>query len=206
MTIHGKCEAKKFLEYVRDCLILFDGFFSCLYTPMNSMASENDAEEIKSNAKGYLDAAINLWQALSLTITPKVHVAWTHTIERLPYSSEQWVERLHQERHKNLSRLRGLRNRRHRYTAQSQFAWRSRMANVSEIQEKVRQKRALPEKSANLCSMKRHCKQLTQEDSSDSNEMLPPVKLGGIDRKLYEKKRYRNGHKLNQTSYQLQHN
>jgi hypothetical protein len=116
MTLHGKCEAEKFLEYVRDCLILFDGFFfSCLYTLMNSMASYDDAEEIKSNAKGYLDAAIKLWQALSLTIPPKVHVAWKHTIERLSYSSEQWVERLHQERHKNLSRLRGLRNRQHSY-------------------------------------------------------------------------------------------
>lgn len=179
VTHDGKCQTKKFLEYVRDCLILFDGYFSCLYTPMNSMALENDAEEVKEKAKGFLDTAINLWEALSLPITPKVHVAWTHSIERLPYSSEQWVERLHQERHKNLSRLRGLRNRKHRYTAQSQFSWRNKMANVSEIQEKVRQKRALPEETANLRSMKRHCSQAT----NSSNEVCP-VKAGGIDRKI----------------------
>jgi hypothetical protein len=146
---------------------------------MNSMALENDAEEVKEKAKGFLDTAINLWEALSLPITPKVHVAWTHSIERLPYSSEQWVERLHQERHKNLSRLRGLHNRKHRYTAQSQFSWRNKMANVSEIQEKVRQKRALPEETANLRSMKRHCSQAT----NSSNEVCP-VKAGGIDRKI----------------------
>jgi hypothetical protein len=183
MTEQGKSEAKIFLEYVRDCLILFDGFFSCLYTPMNSMAVEKDAKALKSKANGYLDAAINLWEALSLTITPKVHVAWTHTIERLPYSSEQWVERLHQDRHKSLSRLRGFCNRQRCYTIQSQFAWRNKMANVSKIQETVRQKRALPEKTACLRRAKRHCNQSTIPNNSISNEVLQG-NTGGIDRNI----------------------
>jgi hypothetical protein len=181
MTDQGKGEMKIFLEYVRDCLILFDGFFSCLYTPMDSMASEKDADDIKTKAKEYLDAAINLWNSLSLTITPKVHVAWTHTIERLPFSSEQWVERLHQDRHKSLSRLRGFRNRPRRYTIQSQFAWRNKMANVGKIQETVRQKRALPEKTANLRRTKRNCTQSTDANNSALNEHHQQ-NSGGIDR------------------------
>jgi hypothetical protein len=183
MTDQGMSEMKKFLEYVRDCLILFDGFFSCLYTPMDSMADEKDAEDIKSKANGYLDAAINLWDALSLTITPKVHVAWTHTIERLPFSSEQWVERLHQDRHKSLSRLRGFRNRQRRFTIQSQFAWRNKMANVSKIQETIRQKRALPEKTAVLRRTKCNCNQSTITNTRIANE-FHQGSVGGIDRNI----------------------
>jgi hypothetical protein len=183
MTDQGKIDAKIFLEHVRDCLILFDGFFSCLYTPMNSMALEKDAEEMKSKAKGYLDAAINLWEALSLSITPKVHVAWMHAIERLPFSSEQWVEHMHQDRHKSLSRLRGFRNRQRRFTIQSQFAWRNKMANVSKIQETVQQKRALPKKTANLRRAKCHCNQSTITHSSTS-VVHQQETFGGIDRTI----------------------
>lgn len=150
MSTEGKEELKVFCEYTRDCLILFDGFFSAMRTPGREMDTPEKKNAVKESAQAYLEAAIDLWIALSLSMTPKCHVAFAHAISMLPVDidAEEWVERLHQIRLKMLARLRGQRDRARRCAYESRREQQNRVANVEAIQEHVRQQRALPESTA----------------------------------------------------------
>ena len=168
MSTEGKNEIKEFCEYTRDCLVLFDGFFSLMRTSAKEMDTPEKENEVKQSTQEYLDAGVDLWEALSLSETPKLHVAFAHAISRMPVDidAEEWVERLHQIRIKNLVRLRGQRDRARRYAYESRWEQQNRVANVKEIQEEVRQKTALSESTA----AKRRTSRRRRDDAEEEQQ------------------------------------
>jgi hypothetical protein len=131
----------------RDAMILFDGFFSSL-TEMETSKELSDyevSEKIKS-AAGYVSSAMKLWRALSMSVTPKAHVCERHACKRIN-TSEEWVERLHQEHLRDNIRTRSMRDKARKFAHISRWEQANRNSKIDKLIQEIHHNRALKEET-----------------------------------------------------------
>ena len=172
MSEHGKKEIELLCDYTRDCLVLLDGFFSLMRTSTKEIDTPEKKQQVIRTGEEYLSHVALLWDALSLSWTPKFHVAMAHALSKLPVDidAEEWVERLHQIRIRNLVRLRGQRDRTRRFAYESRWEQQNRTAKSKEIQASVRAKTALPKETLERRRASRRRRDQIDESQSSTRQ------------------------------------
>jgi hypothetical protein len=83
-------------QVTRDAMIMFDGFFSLLQETASKVMPEAELKRKLGLAERYVAGAMQLWRSLQMSVTPKAHACVTHAAQKIN-TTEEWVERLHQE-------------------------------------------------------------------------------------------------------------
>ena len=89
---------------------------------------------------------MQLWHALSTSVTPKAHITESHVADKIPVkTSEEWVERLHQQHLRDMRRVRNLREKAKQFSHISRWEQANRSPKIEKVIEGIKKSRELPE-------------------------------------------------------------
>lgn len=134
-------------EYMRDYLVLMDGFFSVMQTSPSDFV-----EEHREEARLYIKHAMILWEAMGfLPFPPKHHMNKDHACDEMPlHIDENNIEKSHQIRVWNRNRNRGFRDKKRKFESDSEWENRNRAARTDETKKQVRDQVKLSDETLEL--------------------------------------------------------
>jgi hypothetical protein len=172
MDAVGMENVKVRCRVTRDAMILFDGFFSLLQETATKVMSESELKTKLTLAGRYVAGAMQLWRSLQMSVTPKAHACETHAVQKIK-TTEEWVERLHQEHLRDKVRVRSMRDKAKKFSHISRWEQANRSPKIKQLVIDIHERRSLTketkEKRAQTAKRKRQEK--SGEDKEENKRM-----------------------------------
>jgi hypothetical protein len=159
-------------QVTRDAMILFDGFFSLLQETASRAMSELELKGKLTLAERYVAGAMQLWRSLQMSVTPKAHACETHAVQKIK-TTEEWVERLHQEHLRDKVRVRSMRDKAKKFSHISRWEQANRSPKIKQLVIDIHERRSLTKetKEKRAQTAKRKRQESSGEDQEDNKRM-----------------------------------
>ena len=160
-------------KVTRDAMILFDGFFSVLQETATKGMSESELKTKLTLAERYVTGAMQLWRSLQMSVTPKAHACEAHATKKKIRTTEEWVERLHQEHLRDKVRVRSMRDKAKRFSHISRWEQANRSPKIKQLVIDIHQRRSLSKetKEKRDQTAKRKRQEKSGEEQEDNKRM-----------------------------------